>query len=98
MICAVPQLLSRRWSLVIATFHRGPVSRFRAILPQERQSLLSTFCLALKGKKVVSGTRIPETEEAINRMAPEVATHLRDILALLEHEYGDVQDVEFAIE
>jgi pyruvate, orthophosphate dikinase len=51
-----------------------------------------------QGEDVVSGTRTPETEEAINRMAPGAATQLRDILALLEHEYGDVQDVEFAIE
>ena len=51
-----------------------------------------------QGEDVVSGRRTPETEEAINRMAPGGAAQLRETLALLEREYGDVQDVEFTIE
>ena len=51
-----------------------------------------------QGEDVVSGSRNPETEEAIARCIPAVATQLRETLARLEQEFGDVQDVEFTIE
>ena len=51
-----------------------------------------------QGEDVVSGRRTPETEEAIVRSLPNVATELRGALARLEREFGDVQDVEFTIE
>ena len=51
-----------------------------------------------QGEDVVSGGHNPETEEAIARSLPEVATQLRDALRRLEQEFGDVQDVEFTIE
>jgi pyruvate,orthophosphate dikinase len=51
-----------------------------------------------QGDDVVSGSRNPETEEAITRSAPAVATQLRETLAWLEHEFADVQDIEFTIE
>ena len=51
-----------------------------------------------QGEDVVSGSRTPQTEEAIARMAPAAATQLRDTLARLEQEFADVQDVEFTIE
>ncbi len=51
-----------------------------------------------QGEDVVSGSHNPETEEAIVRSVPAVATQLRETLAQLEHEFGDVQDVEFTIE
>jgi pyruvate, orthophosphate dikinase len=50
-----------------------------------------------QGEDVVSGSH-PETEEAIVRSVPAVATQLRETLAQLEQEFGDVQDVEFTIE
>ncbi len=53
---------------------------------------------AAQGEDVVSGKCTPETEEAIIRALPEVAAQLRKALALLEQEFGDVQDVEFTIE
>ena len=53
---------------------------------------------ASQGEDVVSGRRNPETEEAIARSVPAVATQLRDVLTRLEQEFGDVQDVEFTIE
>ncbi len=53
---------------------------------------------AAQGEDVVSGKRTPETEEAIIRTLPEVAVQLREALARLEREFGDVQDVEFTIE
>jgi pyruvate,orthophosphate dikinase len=51
-----------------------------------------------QGEDVVSGSRTPETEAAIDRSAPTVATQLRDVLGRLEREFADVQDVEFTIE
>jgi pyruvate,orthophosphate dikinase len=51
-----------------------------------------------QGEDVVSGRRNPETEESIARSAPAVARQLRETLARLEQEFGDVQDVEFTIE
>ncbi len=51
-----------------------------------------------QGEDIVSGNRTPETEAAIERRLPTVATQLRETLALLEREFADVQDVEFTIE
>lgn len=51
-----------------------------------------------QGEDVVSGSRNPETEDAIVRSAPAIAAQLRETLARLEREFGDVQDVEFTIE
>ena len=51
-----------------------------------------------QGEDVVSGSRTPQTEQAIERTLPAVAAQLRQTLALLEREFGDVQDVEFTIE
>ena len=51
-----------------------------------------------QGEDVVSGHRSPETEEALVRKLPAVATRLREILQRLEREFGDVQDVEFTID
>jgi pyruvate,orthophosphate dikinase len=51
-----------------------------------------------QGEDVVSGSRTPETEAAIARSVPAVAAQLHETLARLEHEFADVQDVEFTIE
>jgi pyruvate,orthophosphate dikinase len=51
-----------------------------------------------QGEDVVSGSRTPDTECAIAGALPAVAAQLRDTLARLEREFGDVQDVEFTIE
>jgi pyruvate,orthophosphate dikinase len=51
-----------------------------------------------QGEDVVAGSHTPETEEALARALPTVATQLRDILRQLEREFGDVQDIEFTIE
>ena len=53
---------------------------------------------ASQGEDVVSGNRNPETEDAIACSLPAVAAQLREILARLEQEFGDVQDIEFTIE
>lgn len=51
-----------------------------------------------QGEDVVSGTRTPESEATIAQSLPEVATQLREVLARLEREFAEVQDVEFTIE
>ena len=51
-----------------------------------------------QGEDVVSGGRTPETEAAIGRALPKVATQLRETLTRLEREFRDVQDIEFTIE
>jgi pyruvate,orthophosphate dikinase len=51
-----------------------------------------------QGEDVVSGRRTPDTEAAIDRRLPEVGAQLRSALALLERDFGDVQDSEFTIE
>ncbi|MDO8875975.1 MAG: PEP/pyruvate-binding domain-containing protein [Pseudolabrys sp.] len=51
-----------------------------------------------QGEDVVSGSRTPETEQALDRSAPAISAQLRETLTRLEHEFGDVQDVEFTIE
>jgi pyruvate,orthophosphate dikinase len=51
-----------------------------------------------QGEDVVSGRRTPDTEAAIARSLPPVAAQLRATLTLLEHEFRDVQDIEFTIE
>ena len=70
----------------------------RAIRRPARRSRSSTSCSASQGEDVVSGSRTPETEAAIARSLPAVATQLRETLARLEREFADVQDVEFTIE
>jgi len=51
-----------------------------------------------QGEDVVSGTSTPESETAIARSLPAVASDLREILTRLEREFADVQDVEFTVE
>jgi pyruvate,orthophosphate dikinase len=51
-----------------------------------------------QGEDVVSGSYIPETEEALGSLVPEIASQLREALKKLELEFGDIQDVEFTIE
>jgi pyruvate,orthophosphate dikinase len=51
-----------------------------------------------QGEDVVSGTRNPETEEGMARSAAAATVQLKEILVRLEHEFADVQDVEFTVE
>jgi pyruvate, orthophosphate dikinase len=56
------------------------------------------FLLESQGEDVVSGSRTPQTEDAIERCAPRAAKKLREAVTRLEREFADVQDVEFTIE
>ncbi|MFD2182072.1 PEP/pyruvate-binding domain-containing protein [Rhodoplanes azumiensis] len=51
-----------------------------------------------QGEDVVSGRRTPQSGEAFARALPEAATRLAALLARLERELADVQDVEFTVE
>ncbi|WP_238120257.1 MULTISPECIES: PEP/pyruvate-binding domain-containing protein [unclassified Xanthobacter] len=51
-----------------------------------------------QGEDVVSGSRSPQTEDALMRVVPEAGRQLRDVLVTLERAFRDVQDVEFTIE
>ncbi len=51
-----------------------------------------------QGEDIVSGTRNPQTEEAMARFAPAATRQLHEILKRLEQEFADVQDVEFTVE
>jgi pyruvate,orthophosphate dikinase len=51
-----------------------------------------------QGEDVVSGTRNPQTEEAMACLAPAATRQLHEIFKRLEQEFADVQDVEFTIE
>jgi pyruvate, orthophosphate dikinase len=51
-----------------------------------------------QGEDVVSGRHTPQTEAALAQALPTVAAELRRILAQLEREFRDVQDIEFTIE
>jgi pyruvate,orthophosphate dikinase len=51
-----------------------------------------------QGEDVVSGRHTPQTEAALAQALPAVAAELRRILAQLEREFRDVQDIEFTIE
>jgi pyruvate, orthophosphate dikinase len=56
------------------------------------------FLFEAQGEDVVSGRRTPEPEFAMERSLAVVGGELRGMLALLEREFRDVQDVEFTIE
>ena len=51
-----------------------------------------------QGEDVASGRRTPETELSIAHLLPALANELNCALLRLEHEFRDVQDVEFTIE
>ncbi len=70
---------------------------FAGSLDRRPQPIIDVLFEA-QGEDVVSGRRTPDTEQALARSLPTVATELRDILGQLEREFGDVQDVEFTIE
>jgi len=56
------------------------------------------FLFDSQGEDVVSGRCNPETEQAMIHSVPAAAAQLREILARLEREFCDVQDVEFTVE
>jgi len=82
--------------------NRGPASGAGVAFSRDPSSGASSpvidVAFGCQGEDVVSGNRTPETEDAIVRALPTVATQLRDVLVRLEREFTDVQDVEFTIE
>jgi pyruvate,orthophosphate dikinase len=56
------------------------------------------FLFDAQGEDVVSGRRTPQAEAAVAQMLPDALAQLHDVLAQLEHHFGDVQDIEFTVE
>ncbi len=56
------------------------------------------FLVNAQGEDVVAGIRTPRPIEELNDVMPEVYQQLRDITAMLEKHYRDIQDFEFTIE
>jgi pyruvate,orthophosphate dikinase len=54
--------------------------------------------LDAQGEDVVSGRRVPDTEEMIARALPNLKAEIGEVLQRLEPEFRDVQDVEFTVE
>ncbi|MCP3463367.1 PEP/pyruvate-binding domain-containing protein [Bradyrhizobium sp. CCGUVB23] len=54
--------------------------------------------LDAQGEDVVSGRRMPDTDEAIARALPSTEVELSEVLTQLERELRDVQDVEFTVQ
>ncbi|MHC2254954.1 pyruvate,orthophosphate dikinase [Bradyrhizobium embrapense] len=54
--------------------------------------------LDAQGEDVVSSRRTPDSGEMIARALPMLIADLGNVLTRLEHEFGDVQDVEFTVE
>ncbi len=62
------------------------------------QKPMIDLVLDAQGEDVVSGRRTPDREDVIARALPTLAADLSAVLQRLEHEFGDVQDVEFTVE
>jgi pyruvate, orthophosphate dikinase len=54
--------------------------------------------LDAQGEDVVSGRRVPDTEEMIAWALPNLKAEIGEVLQRLEREFRDVQDVEFTVE
>lgn len=62
-----------------------------------RQPMID-LVLDAQGEDVVSGRRMPDSEDAITRALPALRDELGAVLRQLEQAFGDVQDVEFTVE
>ncbi len=56
------------------------------------------FLADAQGEDVVAGRRMPGNAEVLAARLPKAAKELAEGVALLEHEFRDVQDVEFTVE
>ena len=60
--------------------------------------LYAEFIYNAQGEDVVSGSRIPESGEALEKGDPDVHRQIRSIAQQLELHFRDMQDIEFTIE
>ncbi len=60
--------------------------------------LYAEFLYNAQGEDVVSGSRIPESGEALEKGDPDVHRQIRSIAQQLERHFRDMQDIEFTIE
>jgi pyruvate, orthophosphate dikinase len=62
------------------------------------KELYGEFLLNAQGEDVVAGIRTPRPLAEMESVLPEAYKQLLDTMTLLEHHYGDMQDIEFTVE
>src|SRR5216684_1538160 len=60
--------------------------------------LYGEYLVNAQGEDVVSGVRTPQPIEELRDRLPEAFDQLVETMALLEHHYRDMQDIEFTVE
>ena len=62
------------------------------------QGIFGEFLLNAQGEDVVAGIRTPRPLEEMMEAMPHAFSELLETMQILEHEYRDMQDVEFTVE
>jgi pyruvate,orthophosphate dikinase len=62
------------------------------------QGIFGEFLLNAQGEDVVAGIRTPRPLEEMMEVMPHAFSELLETMQTLEHEYRDMQDVEFTVE
>jgi pyruvate, orthophosphate dikinase len=62
------------------------------------QGIFGEFLLNAQGEDVVAGIRTPRPLEEMMEAMPHALSELLETMQILEHEYRDMQDVEFTVE
>src|SRR5215207_2964984 len=62
------------------------------------QGIFGEFLLNAQGEDVVAGIRTPRPLEEMMEAMPHALSELLEMMRRLEHEYRDMQDVEFTVE
>jgi pyruvate, orthophosphate dikinase len=62
------------------------------------QGIFGEFLLNAQGEDVVAGIRTPRPLEEMMEVIPHAFSELLETMQTLEHEYRDMQDVEFTVE
>ena len=60
--------------------------------------LLGEYLINAQGEDVVAGIRTPQPIDTLKEVMPEIYKQLIDTVKTLDHNYKDMQDVEFTIE
>ena len=62
------------------------------------KKLMGEFLMNAQGEDVVAGIRTPMKIEKMGEIMPEVFEQFKEVCAILENHYRDMQDMEFTIE
>jgi pyruvate,orthophosphate dikinase len=63
-----------------------------------QQGVYGEYLVNAQGEDVVAGTRTPEPLTELRQHMPEAYDQLIETMAALEHNYRDMQDIEFTVE